>query len=84
MKQDFKKLTDEVNLSVRESIEETQQSQKRLTREEIRRIMEEEKKMGLSTRCEWCPENIFCEAYLNHVKKNPNEILRCDDFHSGR
>lgn len=84
MKQDFKNLTDEVNLSVRESIEENQDSQRRLEREEIRRIMEEEKKNGLSTRCEWCPDNIFCDAYQNYVKKDPSEILRCDDFHSGR
>lgn len=84
MEQDFKNLTDEVNLSVRESIEESQQNQKRLTQEEIRSIMEEERKMGLSTRCEWCPDNIFCDIYQNYVKNDPNEILRCDDFHSGR
>ncbi len=63
---------------------ESQTEEKVLSREEIRRIMEEEKRMGLSTRCEWCPENIFCSAYLLHVKKKPDEIPRCDDLFSGR
>lgn len=58
--------------------------QKKLTREEIRKIIEEEKKMGLSLRCEWCPENIFCSAYLLYVKKEPNEIPRCDNLFSER
>lgn len=64
--------------------EESQTENKELTREEIRKLMEEEKRMGLSTRCEWCPENIFCSAYLLHVKKKPDEIPRCNDLFSGR
>ena len=64
--------------------EVNESEEKKLTGDEIRKLMQEEKRMGLSTRCEWCPENIFCTAYLLHVKKKPDEIPRCTDLFSGR
>ena len=84
MKEYLKKISDKVNLFGRNISKESHQIKEPLTKEEIRKIMAEEKEKGLATRCEWCPDNIFCDAYLNHVKKNPDEIPRCDDFYSGR
>ena len=50
----------------------------------IRRRIAYEREKGLSVRCEWCPENIFCSAYMNHITKK-GEIPRCDSVNaSGR
>lgn len=70
--------------NVQEVSEESQQVNKPLTKEDIRTIILEEKRLGLSPRCEWCPDNIFCSAYLDYVKKDPNEIVRCENLFSGR
>ena len=47
----------------------------------IQRAIVYERKKGLSTRCEWCPDNIFCDYYCGHIKKK-GEIPRCADQHS--
>lgn len=54
---------------------------RRLKGKLIQKAIAYEKKKGLSTRCEWCPDNIFCYYYCGNIKKK-GEIARCADQHS--
>lgn len=48
----------------------------------IQKAIAYEKKKGLSTRCEWCQDNIFCDYYCGSYVKKKGEIARCADQHS--
>ena len=47
----------------------------------IQKAIAYEKKKGLSTRCEWCKDNIFCDHYCSTTHKK-GVIARCADQHS--
>lgn len=49
-------------------------------------VIKFERKKGLGERCEWCPENIFCETFSGTPARKHfwERVQRCSDVHSTR